>query len=52
MKIKGESKTCGLMPSPVPLPRERVQTLKPSRRDGFAVYTAVWKITPSAFSVY
>jgi hypothetical protein len=52
MKIKSESKTLRPDALTPPSPRERVKTLKTVSTDGFAVYTAVWKITPSAFSVY
>ena len=66
MKIKSESKTLrpdaltsamgqvrsgALTPSPSPT-GEGENTKNRLYRDGFAVYTAVWKITPSAFSVY
>ncbi|BBS35826.1 hypothetical protein WP5S18E01_06730 [Enterobacter cloacae] len=53
MKIKSESKT--LRPdalTPALSTGEGENTKNRLYRDGFAVYTAVWKITPSAFSVY
>jgi uncharacterized cupin superfamily protein len=51
MKIKSESKTLRPDASPA-LSTGEGENTKTVSRDGFAVYTAVWKITPSAFSVY
>ncbi len=54
MKIKSESKTLrpDALTSAMGQVRSGALTPSPSPTGEGSIYTAVWKITPSAFSVY